>query len=239
MTLDSELLMAAKNRHYNLAAELIRQGKNPNQRTESGVTPLLAVTGFYELYEDRRRTVKKRVQELDGFIKLLIAAGATIDLAADCWPVKGYTPLIFAIMLYPYNISTLIDAGANVNHRTHDGSTPLIFGASSRHSTMTLLKAGADATAINDKGCGALHFAKTVEIGKLLKKAGANIYQADISGCTPLLQCAQTGNIGLFKWLASHPDTLKASTVSGRTAMDIAQSGGHEDICQWLAMQEK
>ncbi|MGR9014064.1 MAG: ankyrin repeat domain-containing protein, partial [Gammaproteobacteria bacterium] len=214
-----------------------RQGVNPNQRTESGVTPLLVATGFYELYEDRRKAVKKRDQKLDCFIKLLIDAGATIDLAADCWPVKGYTPLIFAIMLYPYNISTLIDAGANVNHRTHDGSTPLIFGASSRHSTMTLLKAGADATAINDKGCGVLHFAKTVELGKLLKKAGANIYQADMSGCTPLLQCAQTGNIGLFKWLASHPDALKATTVSGRTAMDIAKNSEHGDICQWLAKQ--
>ena len=66
------------------------------------------------------------------------------SVIVDCKDSKGYTPLFYAAKAgWLSDIIELINHGANVNHRSENGSTPL-FEARNYNTALLLLKHGAD-----------------------------------------------------------------------------------------------
>lgn len=89
-------------------------------------------------------------------------------------------------------ILACLDAGADVNMRIHNGSTPLLE-AHSHEMALALLERGADIHAEDDAGRGVFHtLAYTVqprELANLYKHWGAYLETRDGDGRTPLLNC--------------------------------------------------
>ena len=74
----------------------------------------------------------------------------------------------------PEIVQLLLEKGADVNARSTDGRTPLMFAASSTPEIVTLLlEKGAEIEARDNKGMTPLMFAASAEIKQLLIDAGA------------------------------------------------------------------
>jgi ankyrin repeat protein len=123
-------------------------------------------------------------------IKMLIAAGADLSI--------GDTSGLHPLCLTPNTdiIRILLDAGADCNQQTHDGSTPLALMCKAGH---------ADAVA-------------------LLLARGASVDIAGASGCTPLMLAAQEGHLEVVEQLLLDPPPalLNARTQHGWTALFAA-----------------
>jgi len=124
-----------------------------------------------------------------------IKDGANVNASDD----KGRTPLISAVARddpNPELIAVLINAGVQVNSRTEDGSTALMWAASDSNAEVIeiLIKAGADVNAQNSDGltplmCAAEYNSCTVVITTLIK-AGADVHIRNVDGLTPLMFAA-------------------------------------------------
>lgn len=89
-------------------------------------------------------------------------------------------------------IMACLDAGADVNLRIHNGSTPLLE-AHSLEMALALLERGADIHAEDDAGRGVFHTLAYTEqpreLAHLYKHWGAYLETRDGDGRTPLLLC--------------------------------------------------
>lgn len=141
------------------ASSMLQGGADINSRNDEGATALMlaAGAGHYDMVE------------------MLIAAGAEVD-ATD---LRGWTALMKALFNYEQNkgfpdiVSSLIDAGADIEHKVAYGTRPLMIAAGYGEARVVevLIAAGVDVNAQNEGGRTAQTIAETkdyVEVVNLL-----------------------------------------------------------------------
>ena len=139
----------------------------------------------------------------------------------------------------PLMLSLLKDK-VDVNVAQADGTTPLIWAASSDdlETVDLLIRSGASVNAATDYGVTALSLActnrNTAMVDRLLKaKANPNI--ARTTGETPLMTCARTGDVEAVKMLLVHGASVNAKvTERGQSALMWAAAEKHPDVVQVL-----
>ncbi len=124
-----------------------------------------------------------------------------------------YSPLMMAAQLgRPYQISSIIDQGAEVNERNGIGETAL----------MALAK-------IDSDGLPKERIREYSDSIEALLKAGAEINAMDVAGWTPLMWAAFNGSKPLVKLLVEKGADPKITAKSGAAALSIAESLGYEN----------
>jgi uncharacterized protein len=106
-------------------------------------------------------------------------------------------------------IRSLVSQHADVNARSDDGSTALLWAAhwNDLDTADQLLRAGADANAANDFRMTPLSQAcvnGSASLVDLLLKFGAKPNTAIATGETPLMTCAKSGNVEAVRTLIAH-----------------------------------
>ncbi|MBR4682018.1 MAG: ankyrin repeat domain-containing protein [Elusimicrobiaceae bacterium] len=183
------------------AAELLKQGANPNQEVEgSAYRPALC------------RAVNEHSENI---VKLLLQAGANVNENCSC----GTTPLILASLSgSPLAIvNGLIEAGADVNKTDDKGDTALYYSAGSPEITKALLSAGAD---VKQGGREAFLEASHLGIGENVQQllnAGINVSQEDKDEALRLA-CPEA-NIEVVEVLLAAGANVNAKDKNGKTAL--------------------
>jgi ankyrin repeat protein len=183
--------------HLEIVKYLIEKGANVNQKNALGGTLLMTAA-----YVDRPEIVK-----------YLIEKGADIDAKnkkgdTACYLAKspelkallcsgGGYDIFQAIKYYiPARVKDLVEAGANVNAKENDGSTPLIIASQSGH----------------------------LDIVKYLVEKGANVNAADVTGVTALMFSSKIGYLDIVKYLVEKGADINAKDKKGKTACDLSKT---------------
>src|SRR5579872_2704099 len=137
-------------------------------------------------------------------------------------------------------VRTLLAQKADVNARSSDGSTALLWLAhwNDTETADLVLKAGADANVANDFGMIPLSQACTnasFEFVRLLLKSGANPNAAIATGETPLMTCAKTGNVDAVRLLVEYGAAVNATEPAEKqTALMWAAAERHPNVVSAL-----
>ena len=137
-------------------------------------------------------------------------------------------------------VRTLLNQHADVNVRSDDGSTALLWAAhwNDLATADLLIRAGADANAANDFRITPLSLACTngsAALVELLLKAGANPNTPIATGETPLMTCASSGNADAVRMLIARGADVNAKEPSqNQTALMWAAAERHPDVVRTL-----
>src|ERR1700677_824924 len=159
---------------------------------------------------------------------LLIASG--LSRAAEVQD----SPLVEAARNQdPKAIRALLAQKVDVNARSSDGSTALLWLAhwNDADTANLLLGAGADANAANDFRMTPLSQACTNgsdAFVRLLLKSGANPNTAIATGVTPLMTCAKSGSVDAVKRLLEYGAAIGAK-----------EPDQHQTALMWAAAQHQ
>lgn len=133
-----------------------------------------------------------------------------------------------------------LDKRADVNGRTHDGSTALLWAAhwNDVETADLLIRAGANVNLANDLRMTPLALActnRSVSLVERLLGAGADPNAAIGTGETPLMTCAATGTVEAVRLLiAKGADVNVSEPVQHQTALMWAASGRHPEVVRAL-----
>ena len=137
-------------------------------------------------------------------------------------------------------IQSLVSQHADVNSRSDDGSTALLWAAHWNDAATAdlLLRAGADANAANDFGMTPLSQAcvnGSAALVELLLKSGANPNTAIATGETPLMTCARSGKVDAVRTLIAHDAAVNAKEpAQNQTALMWAAAEHHPAVVKAL-----
>jgi len=173
--MSTEILNAVLAGDVAKAAALLKSGADCNTKNEEGTTLLMLAAGAGN-------------QEM---VEMLLKAGAEVD-ATDA---RGWTALFKALFNYEQNrgfpdvVSTLIEAGADIEHQIAYGTRPLMIAAGYGEARVVdvLLLAGVDIGAMNEGGRTARVMAETkdyVEVVNQLHMHELNKYDGKSPSCS-------------------------------------------------------
>jgi len=134
----------------------------------------------------------------------------------------------------------LIEAGADVNQTSGDGSTAMLWAAYHFNIDMAqaLVEAGAIVDIANDFGVTPLlQAARTGDAAmiRLLLEAGAHPHQTHLEGETPLMAAALTGSTEAVEALiGAGADVNATDNFQNQTALMWAAAEGHADVVDML-----
>ncbi len=233
------LELALINAHYDLAAQLLDAGANPNVADSTGMSALYAAV---DMVTHGPLIGRPKLPQMDKLAAIDLVR-LTLDHGAD--PNARLLRPIFG--------------------RHHDfgdfglgaGATPLMRAAKGRdlESMRLLLKAGADPKATMDSGANTVFaFASAPPPRRaandvdpsvdndalgLLLEGGADINAAGPKGATPLHAAAGAGNEKVVSLLVEHGADLQAHDAEGRTPLDVVSNAGrtHNDSVAALLRQ--
>ena len=144
----------------------------------------------------------------------------------------GWTPLhIAALGDHKREAEILIAHGADVNARDKFGHTPLFF-VKSAYLTQVLVSGGADVNIRRDDGATPLYKAARTgsrQVARILIDSGADV-NASQDGTSPLHVAARRGHWAVADLLIEHGADADAIDDLGRTPLDLAEAGGHEEV---------
>lgn len=133
-----------------------------------------------------------------------------------------------------------IEAGADVNRRSADGTTALHWAAyhGEHELAARLIRGEAEVDTRNDYGSSPMMEAATrgdAAMLRLLLEAGADAESANPEGQTALMAAARTGNIEAVRLLLEHgADVDAVENWGGQTALMWAAARGHPRMVQFL-----
>ena len=230
------LLMAVINMHFDLAAELIRRGANPNQWDLWGRAPLYAAADVNTIPRGGRpdRPSIDATTSLD-VIEMLLAAGANPNARLRLAPPfrnigndrgldgilgTGTTPLLRAAKaLDAPAVRALLAAGADLSLANSRGMTP------------TMAAAGLGSVDADTRGFYTTENVQQRAIASLtlLLEAGGDITAPDSRGLTPLHEAARWGWNDVVTFLVARGADLQATDRRGNTPVDSAlgKAGGN------------
>lgn len=170
--------------------------------------------------------------------RLLVEAGANVNARV---PEHFYnTPLHLAAFNNNHTavVQLLVAAGASLDKRAKDGSTPLLLATGNKSGNpqpaRLLIQAGADPNISNRYGRTPLFRVVQngeAELADLLIQAGADVNAADRFGATPLTFAAESGSVEVAEALISagatvNPDPSSLPTLyDGNTPLHAAVGG--------------
>ena len=137
-------------------------------------------------------------------------------------------------------IRALLDQRADVNARTDDGSTALLWAAhlNDTATAALLIRAGADANLANEFRVTPLSEACTnrnTALVDALLKAGANPNAAIATGETPVMTCARSGSADAVRLLVARGADVNANEpAQNQTALMWAAAERHPDVVKVL-----
>src|SRR6266446_6634463 len=140
----------------------------------------------------------------------------------------------------PQQARALLSGHSDVNVRSEDGSTALLWAAhwNDLRTAELLVRAGADANAANDFRMTPLSRACTngsAEFVDWLLKARANPDTPIGTGETPLMTCARTGSADAVRMLLVHGANVNAKEpAQNQTALMWAAAEQHSTVLQVL-----
>jgi len=188
-------------------------------------------------------------------VKLLIEAGADVNAkdhdggTALIYLIEGYVSLMqrlpesdqVAVSTIPVEIaSLLINAGADVNTKTKDGSTVLMGVSISGPADLArlLVERGANVNAkFPRNGMTVLMFAGDTghtEIVELLIEKGADVNARDNHGVTALISAAAAGHSDVVRFLIEKGAGVNAKNNHGETALSRASKYNRTEIVELL-----
>lgn len=132
-------------------------------------------------------------------------------------------------------VELLLGAGADLEAKLHDGTTPLLSAAHHGHSAVAdrLIAAGADVRAPRKSGATPLYIAAQegyVAIVRLLLDASAEVDTALKVGATPLYIAAQNGHADAVALLLARGASPAVARGAGTTPLHAACNEGHEAV---------
>src|SRR3989475_8677434 len=137
-------------------------------------------------------------------------------------------------------VRALLNGHPDVNVRSEDGSTALLWAAhwDDLRTAELLIRAGADANAANDFRMTPLSQACTngsAEFVDLLLKAGANPNTPVATGVPPIMTCAKSGNADAVEMLlARGADVNAKEPAQNQTALMWAAAEHHPGVVGML-----
>jgi uncharacterized protein len=168
-----------------------------------------------------------------GFLALLMAAGYAA--------AAGDPPLVEAARNQDLpRIRTLLGQRADVNARSDDGSTALLWATHWNHAAAAdlLIRAGANANLANEFRITPLSLACTNGSAALIEallKAGANPNTPIATGETPIMTCASSGSVDGVRMLIGRGANVNAKEPSqNQTALMWAAAERHPDVVRTL-----
>lgn len=170
-------------------------------------------------------------------VDFLLSKEARPDIADE----EGVTALMDACALGREDVAVaLIRAGADVNGRAADGSTPLLnaighisITESARqsrvHLVQTLVDDKAAVNVFDWQGTSPLLAASrsgNTDLARLLLSAGANIEATDAKGQTPLLSAIEQDNVDMVRLLIESKANLAVFDKGGNSPLSKASQRG-------------
>jgi len=217
---------------------LLDSGANPNgpDYYMASTTPLYAATFEAGLFRFSSGFYDK------GIIRSLLDHGAAVDK-----PIRGTILFITDKGINDPIFFSLRRMGIYINVGGYfiEGATPLHMAAlhGSEDDALLYIERGADVNTRNALGWTVLHSAirgsLDLTVVKLLVERGADVNAKDDAGDTPLIEVAKRGYLEVAEVLMNERVDINAVNGEGRTALDYAIEGHHEDIVALLVRHQK
>jgi ankyrin repeat protein len=174
-------------------------------------------------------------------LSLLFAFSLTLLLVVAAGATNEGLRLVDAVKNQDLQeVRALLGQHADVNLRSEDGSTALLWAAhwNDLQTAELLVRAGADANVANDFRMTPLSQACTnasSALVDLLLKAGANPNTPIATGETPIMTCARTGNVDAVRMLFVHGADVNAKEPrQNQTAAMWAAAERHTQVLRTL-----
>lgn len=236
---DTPLIIACRKESTRIASLLLKSYANVNLQNEQGCTALMEVC---------RANIPN-----EGLVKMLVEAGADVDLSSgeiqlsepgdNEVAIRSHvTPLAMAAQRGNIKIvQYLLDEGAAVNKLDEIGASALEYASYHGHTEIVslLLKYGADVnTERTTDGTTALMPASQNGYTKIVRlllnyKADTN-KQRTTDHMTAFMIASQNGHTKIVRLLLEHGADVKAKTSDGTTAFMFASQNGRIEIVRLL-----
>lgn len=170
--------------------------------------------------------------------RLFLQSGISVNSRMET-PNGSFTALHLAVDNGNKELAALLlEKGADVNATAFGSDTPLHVALRRTNSSLTMVQLlvnnGANVNAVREGGGTPLMqavFGGNLEVVNLLLSKGADVNAKEMKGYTALMAASIEGNLAVVRaLLKANPDLEAKNGSSGRTAAEIAQASGYEEI---------
>jgi ankyrin repeat protein len=232
--LNEQLIQAAQKGDLAEVRTLLTKGANVNAKGAHGRTVLMEAVRAFRIEPTSRWAIERSLFEMIGpfpagyapfdrpdlydFTGIRWMTPVGLDDFRELLPSKDaftnsggiledWTLIDSAGSGYLDVIDLLLDKGADINAKDHDGRTALTFAVGKGHEPL---------------------------VAQLVCCSGAEVNARDLDDRTALMEAAWAGHQGIATWLVEWEAHVNAEDKYGKTALHSAVEGGHIDMAKLL-----